>query len=115
MSASHHLREARVAEPRPQRPPPVASGMAALMSPDPRERGHRTVEVAGIEPVGKRWDVLTHGADLRERWGHLRFRRLGSPACVDGVNDDLGARQCPEQAVMPKSAWRPSKARCGSM
>src|SRR5665648_1040742 len=72
-----------------RRPPPVASGMAALMSPDLRERGHRTVEVAGIEPGGRGVDLSARGADLRRcpearrragsRWSVLRLR-------VDAVN-----------------------------
>jgi len=69
-----------------RRPPPVASGVAALMSPDLREREHRTVEVAGIEPVGRCRDVLARAVDLRERCGHLRSRRLRLAGCVDGVN-----------------------------
>src|SRR5665648_928941 len=41
--------------------------MAALMLPDLRERRHRTVEVAGIEPVLRRVDALGQGAELRKR------------------------------------------------
>ena len=85
-SACHHCDAPPEQGPDTRRPPPVASGMAALMLPGPRERRHRTVEVAGIEPVWRRWDRGARGGDLCERERLCQSGWLGSPRSVDGVN-----------------------------